>query len=81
MSQFLSQDRETPRNAHVRSIGTQAEYLIFGLQLFLTANFVRFEVCTAVTMKDVVLWDIKPSPYLTGDTLRLRYSVQPVNAM
>jgi hypothetical protein len=44
-------------------------------------KFVRFQVYTAVTMKNVVLWDIKPSSYFTGDTLRLRYIVQPINAM
>jgi hypothetical protein len=44
-------------------------------------NFVGFEVSTAVTMKDVVFWDIKPSLYLTGDTSRLRYRTQPVNAV
>jgi hypothetical protein len=27
-----------------------------------------FEVFTAVTVKNVVFWDIKPSSYLTGDT-------------
>jgi hypothetical protein len=43
--------------------------------------FVRFEVFTVVTMKNVVFWNIKPSSYLTGDTLHLRYCVQPVNAM
>jgi hypothetical protein len=32
-------------------------------------------------MKNVVFWDKKPSSYLTGDTLRLRYRTQPVNAM
>jgi hypothetical protein len=42
---------------------------------------VRFEVFTAVAMKNVVFWDIKLSPYLTGDTLRLHYTAQPVNAM
>jgi hypothetical protein len=26
----------------------------------------RFEVFTAVTMKNVVFWDIKPSSYFTG---------------
>jgi hypothetical protein len=41
----------------------------------------RFEVITAVTMMNAVFWDIKPSSYLTGDTLRLRYRVQPVNVM
>jgi hypothetical protein len=29
-------------------------------------------------MKNVVFWDIKPSSYLTGDTLHLRYRAQPV---
>jgi hypothetical protein len=42
---------------------------------------VRFEVFTAVTMKNAVFWDIKPTKYFTGDTLRLHYSVQPVNAI
>jgi hypothetical protein len=42
---------------------------------------VKFEVSTAVTMKNGVFWDIKPSSYFTGDTLRLCYRVQPVNAM
>jgi hypothetical protein len=32
-------------------------------------------------MKNAVSWDIKRSSYFTGDTLRLRYRVQPVNAM
>jgi hypothetical protein len=41
----------------------------------------RFEVLTAVTMTNAVFWDIKPSSYLTGDTLRLRHRAQPVNAM
>jgi hypothetical protein len=44
-------------------------------------ELVRFEVFTAVTMKIGVFWDIKPISYFTGDTLRLRYRVQPVNAM
>jgi hypothetical protein len=35
----------------------------------------------AVTMKNAVFWDINPSSYFTGDTLRLSYTVQPVNAM
>jgi hypothetical protein len=42
---------------------------------------IRFEVFTSVTMKNVVFWDIKTSSYFTGDTLRLHYTVQPVNAM
>jgi hypothetical protein len=41
----------------------------------------RFEVFTAVTMKNAVFWDIKPSSYFTGNTLRLRYRAQPVNAI
>jgi hypothetical protein len=32
-------------------------------------------------MKNTVFWDMKPSSYFTGDTLRLCYRVQPVNAM
>jgi hypothetical protein len=36
---------------------------------------------TAVTMKNVILWDIKPSSYLTECTIHLRYIAQPVNAM
>jgi hypothetical protein len=43
--------------------------------------FVRFEVLTAVAMENAVLWNIKPSTYLKGHTLRLCYKVQPVNAM
>jgi hypothetical protein len=42
---------------------------------------VRFEGFTAVSMKNVVFWDIRPSSYFTGDTLRLHYRIQPVNAM
>jgi hypothetical protein len=33
-----------------------------------------------VTMNNAIFWDKKIS-YLTGDTLRLRYRTQPVNAM
>jgi hypothetical protein len=44
-------------------------------------NCVRFEVFTALTMKNAVFWDAKTSSYLTGDTLRLRYSAKPVNAI
>jgi hypothetical protein len=40
----------------------------------------RFEVFTAVTVKNVVFWDIKSQFVFQGDTLRLRYRVQPVNA-
>jgi hypothetical protein len=42
---------------------------------------VRFEVFTAVTNKNAVSWDIKPSSYLTADTLRLRYRAQRVDIM
>jgi hypothetical protein len=41
----------------------------------------RFEVFMAVKTKNTFVWDIKPSSYLTGDTLRLRYRVQPVNGV
>jgi hypothetical protein len=46
-----------------------------------TGTVVSFQVFTAVTIKNGVSWDIKPSSYFIGDTLRLRYRVQPVNAM
>jgi hypothetical protein len=29
-------------------------------------------------MKNVVFWDVNPRSYLTGDTLRFHYRVQPV---
>jgi hypothetical protein len=51
------------------------------LQSSICYYYVSFEVFTAVTMKNVVFWDIKPSSYFTGDTLRLHYRAQPVNAM
>jgi hypothetical protein len=41
----------------------------------------RFEVFTARTMKNAAFWNKEPSSYFTGDTLRLGYRVQPVNAM
>jgi hypothetical protein len=43
--------------------------------------YIRFDVSTAVTMQNVVFWNKKPSSYLTGNTLVLRYRVQPVNAL
>jgi hypothetical protein len=42
---------------------------------------VRFEVFTAVTMKNVVFWDKNSSSYLTRNILLLRSRTQPVNAM
>jgi hypothetical protein len=45
------------------------------------AQPVRFNVYTAVTMKNAVFWDIKTCSYLTKDKLRLRFRYQPVNAM
>jgi hypothetical protein len=42
---------------------------------------VRFEVSTAVTMKNIFFWDIKTRSYLTGNTLRLRYRAELVNTM
>jgi hypothetical protein len=51
------------------------------LQLATRYIDVGFEIFVAVTMKNFVFWDISPSSYFTGDTLRLRHKVQPVNAM
>jgi hypothetical protein len=42
---------------------------------------VRFEVFTAVTMKNSVFWDIKPSSYLLGTLLRLCFREQPVHSL
>jgi hypothetical protein len=44
-------------------------------------DIIGFEIFTAVAMMNVVFWDINPGSYFTGDTLRLRYKAQPVNAM
>jgi hypothetical protein len=41
----------------------------------------RFEVFTAVTMKNAVFCDIKPHFVPPRDTSRVRYRAQPVNAM
>jgi hypothetical protein len=49
-------------------------------QLFKNAYSVRFEVSAAVTMKNAVSCDINSNSYLTGNTIHLRYRVQPVNA-
>jgi hypothetical protein len=50
-------------------------------QMMYTLRFVRFEDFAAVTMMNAVFWDVNPSLYFTGDTLLLRYRVQPLNAM
>jgi hypothetical protein len=42
---------------------------------------VRFDVFTAVTVKNVVFWDKKQCSYLTGDIFLLRYRAQPVNTL
>jgi hypothetical protein len=44
-------------------------------------EYVRFEISMAVTMKNGVFWDIKPSSYFTGDTLPHHYRIQPVNTI
>jgi hypothetical protein len=41
----------------------------------------RYEILTAVTMKNAFFWDIKAQFALTGDTLHFGYRDQPVNAM
>jgi hypothetical protein len=52
------------------------------MQAFINrGQYVRFEVITEATMKNVVFWDIKTELYLTEDTLRLGYRAQPVNAI
>jgi hypothetical protein len=49
--------------------------------LYVFENIVRFDVFTAVTMKNAVFWNIKTFSYLIGETLRFGYRAQPVNAM
>jgi hypothetical protein len=44
-------------------------------------KLVGFEDFTMVTMKSALSWDIKPTSYLKGNTLRLRYKAQAFNAM
>jgi hypothetical protein len=53
--------------AHVTTIHTDtiAGKLLQPDDIFI---LVRFEVFTAITMKNAVFWDIKPSSYLIGDT-------------
>jgi hypothetical protein len=52
-----------------------------GNENYSPTTLVRFEVITAVTMKNIAFWDIKPSSHYTGDTLLLHYRSHPVNAM
>jgi hypothetical protein len=56
-------------------------HFTFNVKQKLKLPYVKFEVSTALTMKNSVFWDIKHCSYLRGDTLRLRYRAQPVNAM
>jgi hypothetical protein len=59
----------------------KANFYVVILKLLNFITLVRYEVFTAVTMENSVLWDIKkPCSYLIGDKLRLRYRAQPVNA-
>jgi hypothetical protein len=44
-------------------------------------TLLRFEVFTAMTMKNAVFLDKKNNLYVTEDTLRLCHTFQPVNAM
>jgi hypothetical protein len=41
---------------------------------------VRFEVFTSVTKKDIAVWDIRPSLYVTRNTLRRHHRPLPANA-
>jgi hypothetical protein len=50
---------------------------MYGIILKEILKNVSFEIFTAVTMKNVVFWDIKPCSYLTGDTFGLRYLPHP----
>jgi hypothetical protein len=73
------------KNAVFWNIRTQfvphRKYITSPLQSPAGQCHVRFEVFMAVTTKNGVFWNIKTDSYLIGDTLRLRYRAQPVNAM
>jgi hypothetical protein len=73
------------RNAVFWDIKTQfvhhRRHITSPLQSSAGQCYVRFEVFTPVAMKNVVFWDIKPTSYFEGDTLRFRYRAQPVNVM
>jgi hypothetical protein len=47
----------------------------------MATHHATFEVFTAVTMKNVVFWDIKTQFVLHRHTFHFRYRDQPVNAM
>jgi hypothetical protein len=90
MMAFIQRQRQTEDPSDMAMFRRCDQHIVCGrtqvrcppcdLKSTASRNRVRFEVITAVTMK-IVFWDIKPSSYLTGDTLRLRYKAQPVNAM
>jgi hypothetical protein len=51
--------------------GDYEEWRILGYenkQIAASLCYVRFEVFTAVIIKNVVFWDINPRLYLTGET-------------
>jgi hypothetical protein len=61
----------------------QRRHITSPLQSPVGLFYVRFEVFLEVTMKNVVFWDIETQfiPQRRHITLRLRYRVQPVDAM
>jgi hypothetical protein len=64
---FTAADQMSERNVKERALCVKA------------FQSVRFEVFTAVTMKNVVLWDIKPQFVLHRRHILLRYKAQPEN--
>jgi hypothetical protein len=48
-----------------------------GVKLNLTLNFLQIEILP----NNIYIYIYKSSPYLTGNTSRLRYKAQPVNAV
>jgi hypothetical protein len=67
---------------HIKTqFGPQRKQITSPLQNPAVYCYQRFEVFTAMIMKNVVFWDIKSCSYFTGDTLRFCYRDQPVNAM
>jgi hypothetical protein len=50
-------------------------------QILASAGYSPISLGENYLIKNVVFWDITTQLYLTGDTLRLRYTLRPVNAM
>jgi hypothetical protein len=69
--------------SHIYCFLSYVPQLLRGYHMFFifNKNFVRFEIFTAVTMKNAVIWDIKIQFLPHKKKNIIFYRVQPVNAM